>query len=80
MTRKRRMGKKPNNNNMNNNNKEISSNDLAIIAAGFAVMGDVFDLLSLLRLREENQTDPVTPGEASETQGLDDILLIRSKK
>lgn len=63
---------------------DISSDDLAIIGAGFTVLGDLFDLLSLLKLKEE-LTDTGTSGESApigETPTLldDYIVVTRSKK
>ncbi|GJM73781.1 hypothetical protein HMSSN036_59970 [Paenibacillus macerans] len=35
----------------------ITASDLAIIGAGFAALGNFFELLSLLKLREEEAAD-----------------------
>ncbi|MCM3702936.1 hypothetical protein [Paenibacillus macerans] len=39
----------------------VTASDLAIIGAGFAALGNFFELLSLLKLREEESAD----GEAA---------------
>lgn len=59
---------------------DISSDDLAIIGAGFTVLGDFFDLLSLLKLKEEkaeNGSD-ASGGDTEETL-LDEFILHRYK-
>lgn len=35
----------------------VTASDLAIIGAGFAALGNFFELLSLLKLREEEVSD-----------------------
>ncbi|MDU4696693.1 MULTISPECIES: hypothetical protein [Paenibacillus] len=57
--------------------EDISSDDLAIIGAGFTVLGDFFDLLSLLKLKEEKENGNANGGDTEETL-LDDFLLHRS--
>nr|WP_018750440.1 hypothetical protein [Paenibacillus sanguinis] len=60
---------------------DISSDDLAIIGAGFNVLGDLFELLSLLKLKEETtKSGKATPGEETEEALIDDFLILRSKK
>lgn len=62
-------------------NNDISSDDLAIIGAGFTVLGDLFDLLSLLKLREETaENGKATSGEDTEELLVDEFLLLRNKK
>ncbi|WP_232436934.1 hypothetical protein [Paenibacillus senegalimassiliensis] len=62
-------------------NNDISSDDLAIIGAGFTVLGDIFDLLSLMKLREETaENGKATPGEEAEETLIDEFLLLRNKK
>ncbi|MCH1640994.1 hypothetical protein MJ257_12835 [Paenibacillus timonensis] len=59
---------------------DISSDDLAIIGAGFTVLGDFFDLLSLLKLKEEKADNGGNgSGEVTEETLLDDFILHRSK-
>ncbi|MGG6313700.1 hypothetical protein [Paenibacillus macerans] len=59
---------------------DISSDDLAIIGAGFTVLGDLFDLLSLLKLKEETETSKLPPEEETEETLLDEFMLLRNKK
>lgn len=54
---------------------DLSSDDLAIIGAGFIVLGDLFDLLSLLKLKEEKGQNG---GDTEETL-LDEFILHQSK-
>ncbi|WP_442852594.1 hypothetical protein [Paenibacillus sp. oral taxon 786] len=54
---------------------DLSSDDLAIIGAGFTVLGDLFDLLSLLKLKEEKGQNG---GDTEETL-LDEFILHQSK-
>lgn len=60
--------------------KDVSSDDLAIIGAGFTVLGDFFDLLSLLKLKEEKAENggDASSGDIEETL-LDEFILHRSK-
>lgn len=53
--KKKALSKGNNNNNRINNlvATEITSDDLAIIGAGLTVLGDLFALLSLIKIREE---------------------------
>lgn len=56
LPKKKRAFNKSNNNNGNNNNHgatELTSDDLAIIGAGLAVLGDLFAFLSLIKVKEE---------------------------
>ncbi|WP_333557574.1 hypothetical protein [Paenibacillus barengoltzii] len=53
---------------------DLSSDDLAIIGAGFTVLGDLFDLLSLMKLKEEKSQN----GGGFEETLLDDFILHRS--
>lgn len=53
---------------------DLSSDDLAIIGAGFTVLGDIFDLLSLMKLKEEKSQN----GSGFEETLLDDFILHRS--
>ncbi|MCK8489532.1 hypothetical protein M0651_20345 [Paenibacillus sp. MBLB2552] len=59
---------------------DISSDDLAIIGAGFTVLGDFFDLLSLLKLKEEKEENGggTSNGDTEETL-IDEFMLLRSK-
>lgn len=59
---------------------DISSDDLAIIGAGFTVLGDFFDLLSLLKLKEEKAGNGsgTSSGDTEETL-IDEFMLLRSK-
>lgn len=59
---------------------DISSDDLAIIGAGFTVLGDFFDLLSLMKLKEEKAQigNGTSEGEIEETL-IDQFMLLRSK-
>lgn len=53
---------------------DLSSDDLAIIGAGFTVLGDLFDLLSLLKLKEEKGQN----GGDLEEMLLDEFILHRA--
>lgn len=59
---------------------DISSDDLAIIGAGFTVLGDFFDLLSLMKLKEEKaESSGATFGGETEETLIDQFMLLRSK-
>ncbi|WP_244868363.1 hypothetical protein MKZ15_07860 [Paenibacillus sp. FSL R7-0216] len=59
---------------------DISSDDLAIIGAGFTVLGDFFDLLSLLKLKEEKAGNGSgTSSSDTEETLIDEFMLLRSK-
>ncbi|WP_151734273.1 hypothetical protein [Paenibacillus tengchongensis] len=53
--------------------EELSAEDLAILAAGFNVLGDLFDFLALVKAREATKS---TGGQVD----TEPILFVRSKK
>lgn len=65
---KKKRGLTKSNNNGNNSNliaSEITSDDLAIIGAGLAVLGDLFAFLSLLKIKQEEATGNNQNGNSS---------------
>lgn len=56
--------------------QELSSEDYAIIAAGFNVLGDFFDFLSLVKAKQVTEET----GGAIDDIGIAPTLFIRSRK
>lgn len=68
MPKRKKALNKSNNSNGNNNNlgaTELTSDDLAIIGAGLAVLGDLFAFLSLIKIREEEASGNDQGGNSS---------------